>query len=466
MSPKRRRRKRVAASSSFAMKIRPRQPLAGERRFDVDVHGAGDDECHRHDIGDLVSAGRFQLLRGAPTCACLSTRGEMGLGTLTEFLSQLQKGPVRRTFDAVVLRIASRDFLDPVLPAAHIHAVTIVGRALSAGRGTLARMSIPTAPSTGGMPPLVLITGPEQILADRALSSTLEALRAVDPETEVIRLDPEGYQAGDVGHHAAPSLFGGAKCIVVNELDAAPDPMHEDVLRFVASPEQAVTMVVVHRGGQRGKKVLDALKKADARVLTAPAIKTDKDKTDFALNEFRRNGRKIAPAAVRALIEAVGRDVSELAAACAQLIADTSGVIDEQVVAKYHGGKVEATGFRVADATVTGNAPEALRLVRHAFATGLDPVPIVAVIAGQLRQLVKVQAAGRAPSGSLASSLGMAPWQIDKARRMLGGWDEEGLATSIQAIAQADFDVKGGGRDPQYAVERAILAITSARSHR
>jgi DNA polymerase-3 subunit delta len=80
--------------------------------------------------------------------------------------------------------------------------------------------------------------------------------------------------------------------------------------------------------------------------------------------------------------------------------------------------------------------------------------------------LVKVGSAGRGSSAALAKSLGMAPWQVDKARRSINGWDAEGLGAAIQAVAAADFEVKGGGRDPVYAVERAILAITAARHGR
>ena len=126
---------------------------------------------------------------------------------------------------------------------------------------------------------------------------------------------------------------------------------------------------------------------------------------------------------MHALVEAVGKDVRELASACQQLIDDTTGVIDEQVVLTYHGGKVEATGFRVADAAMAGDTGEALRLLRHAIAVGVDPVPIVAVLAQQARQLIKVGSAGRGRSADLARDLGMAPWQVDKARRALGRLD-------------------------------------------
>ncbi|HET8768910.1 MAG TPA: DNA polymerase III subunit delta [Pedococcus sp.] len=323
-----------------------------------------------------------------------------------------------------------------------------------------------TATPTRSVPPLVLIAGPEGVLAERALASTLEELKASAPDLEVVRLAAATYEAGSIGIHASPSLFGGEKCLVVEDLDEAPDELQEDLLAFLAAPEPDVTLVVTHKSGQRGKKVLDTLKKSKARVHEAPAINTDRDKTEFATHEFRRAGRKVTPDAVHALIEAVGKDVRELAAACGQLVADTTGVVDEDLVARYHGGKVEATGFRVADAAVAGQTGEALRLLRHAIATGVDPVPIVAVLAQQLRQLVKVGAAGRGRSADVARELGMAPWQVDKARRGLSGWGPEGLAEAIQAVAQADFEVKGGGRDPVYAVERAILTISEARTGR
>ncbi|HET8602173.1 MAG TPA: DNA polymerase III subunit delta [Segeticoccus sp.] len=317
--------------------------------------------------------------------------------------------------------------------------------------------------SAPGLPDAVLVAGPEDLLADRALEQVVENATAADPGTEVIRLSAETYEGGELAMHASPSLFGGAKVIVVRGLHEAPDVLQTDLLAYLAAPADDVTLVVVHGGGNRGKKVLDTLKKARARVIDCPAVKSDRDKSQFIANEFRSKGRKVSPDGVRALLEAVGKDLRELAQACAQLVEDTTGVVDEQVVARYHGGRVEATGFKVADAALAGNAGEALRLLRHAIAAGDNPVPIVAVLALQLRQLVKVGAAGRGSSQQLAKELGMAPWQVDQARRKLNGWSADALGRSIQAVAAADFDVKGGGRDPIYAVERAILTIARER---
>jgi len=317
------------------------------------------------------------------------------------------------------------------------------------------------------VPPLVLIAGPEQILAERAAESTIALLREGDPQAELVRIEAASYEGGELQLHTSPSLFGGSKIVLVRDLDEGREELISDVVDVVKGLQEGpadATLIVQHKGGMRGKKALDALKKAGARVIDAPAIKSDRDKSAFVTNEFRTAGRKAAPDAVRALLEAVGKDLRELASACKQLVGDTEGLVTVDVVERYYGGKVEATGFRVADAAISGNLPEALRLARHALASGLDPVPIVAVLASQLRQIARVATAGRGGSGQLAKQLGMAPWQVDRARRDAKGWDGERLGRAIQAVAAADFDVKGGGRDPVYALERAIMTITAERN--
>lgn len=316
------------------------------------------------------------------------------------------------------------------------------------------------------VPPLVLISGPEQLLAQRAVRSTIDLIRESEPDAETVRIEATGYEPGALMLHASPSLFGGLKVLVVHDLDEAGDELLDEVVALTRTPLDGAVLIAVHKGGNRGKRALDALKKSGARVIDAPAIKSDRDKSAFVANEFRAARRKVTPEAIRALLEAVGKDLSELASACAQLVSDTTGVVDEEQVQQYHGGKVEATGFRVADAAVAGNAGEALRLLRHALASGVDPVPVVAVLAGQLRQIAKVASAGHGSSGALAKELGMAPWQIDRARASARGWDGDRLGRAIQAVAAADFDVKGGGRDPQYAVERAVLTICRERQAR
>jgi DNA polymerase-3 subunit delta len=134
-------------------------------------------------------------------------------------------------------------------------------------------------------------------------------------------------------------------------------------------------------------------------------------------------------------------------------------------VAVLYSGRVEASGFAVADAAVEGRLGDALLAARQAVDTGTDPVVLVNALASVLRTLAKVGAAGRsAKSFELAGVLGLAPWQIDKARRQLPGWNGDGITTAITAIAHADSQVKGGGSDPIYALEVALVAVAGAKN--
>jgi DNA polymerase III subunit delta len=312
--------------------------------------------------------------------------------------------------------------------------------------------------------PLVLVVGPEDLLVERAVAAVIASAREAHPATEIVEMEGAGYEAGSLAVHASPSLFAEPRAVILHGLEDANETLVTELLAYLLDPVEDVTLVLCHRGGARAKKVLDVARQAGAQEFDCPAIKSDRDKTDFVTREFRAAKRQVSTDAVRALVEAVGSDLRELASACSQLVADTTGRIEVDSVTLYHSGKVEATGFRVADAAVGGRTGEALELLRHALATGLDPVPIVAVLAASLRTLAKVAGGGRTGrSADVAKDLGMAPWQVDKARRQLSGWAPDGLARSIMAVAEADAAVKGGGRDPEYAVERAVVTVASSR---
>ncbi len=328
-----------------------------------------------------------------------------------------------------------------------------------------------SAAAAGAIPQWVLVSGPEEVLAERATASVLTHLAELDPGVDVIRLYASAYAPGDLAVHASPSLFGGRRALVVHDLDEADDALIEDVVNLLAEDADDVTLIVQHKSGNRGKRALDGLKQAGARVIEAKALKSEGDKVAFVMGEFQDNRRRIDKQAATALVHAVGKDVRELAGACAQLVRDVSGLVGVAEVETYYGEKVETTGFKVAAAALAGDEAEAMRLLRHVMSGGLDPVPIIAVLAMQLRQVGRVGAAGRASPATVARDLGMAPWQVDQARRVAQGWDGQRLGKAIEAVAAADVEIKGGlrtgttvSRAPEYAVERAVLSICAERN--
>jgi DNA polymerase-3 subunit delta len=310
--------------------------------------------------------------------------------------------------------------------------------------------------------PVVLVTGPEAFLADRAIRQLRDILRAEDASLEVSDIDAGQYAPGELITLASPSLFGEPRLIRITGVEKCTDAFLDEMIAYLGTPADDTYVVLRHAGGVRGKRLLDAVRGGSGAgiEIVCAELKRDSEKADFAAAEFQTAGRRITPMALRALVSAFSDDLAELASACQQLLADTSDEITEVTVARYYSGRVETNSFAVADAALAGRAGEALVLLRHALATGADPVPMLAAFASKLRTMAKVSGAGRSGSGQAASKLGLAPWQVDRARRDLQGWNDDGLATAIELIAETDFQIKGGGRDPVYALERMVAAIS------
>lgn len=338
-----------------------------------------------------------------------------------------------------------------------------VRRPAAKAGGGAAKASIPQLPWDQVRPaPVVLVSGTETVLADRAIRLLRDILKAEDPSLEVSEIDAGAYAPGELITMASPSLFAEPRFLRVDNVEKCTDAFLDEALSYLANPADDTYLVLRHAGGVRGKKLLDAIRAGlgGGIEILCLELKRDSDKFDFATAEFASARRRITGGALRALVSAFNDDLAELAAACRQLLADTDDEITEVTVAKYYGGRVETTAFAVADAAIAGRHGEALGLLRHALASGADPVPMVAAFASKIRTMAKLSGA-RGSSGELAARFGLAPWQVDRARRDLQGWTDASLGRAIEALAETDAQVKGGGRDPVYALERLVELIAA-----
>ncbi len=316
------------------------------------------------------------------------------------------------------------------------------------------------------MDSIYLVLGPESALAERALTKLQAELK--EEKCEVTTLFAGETIVGDIADALAPSLFSERRALIIRDLQDLPEENRPEITRYIEAPDELTTLIFVHKGGVKGKALVDAIKKVKPQIVACESLKKEAEKSEFVKSLFLDLGRKASPAAVAALVGALGNDLRELAGAVTQISADAPvGVIDEMMVDKFHQGRIETTGFDVADATLDGNLPAALIALRSALETGTDPVMITSAIASSLRSLAKVAGANRnQKSFELAGALGMAPWQIDKARRQLGRWNPGQIADAVGAIATADAEVKGAASDPIYALEKAVTKIASAQFDR
>ena len=315
-----------------------------------------------------------------------------------------------------------------------------------------------------GGAPVTLVVGPEELLAERAVAAAVQSARSTGAQVEVRELEAAALAPSALTELLGPSLFSEGTVLVVRDVQDASEELAAELGRYVGAPADDVCLVLVHRGGVKGKRLLDVARKAGAREVPCAEVKTRRDRLRFLQGEMRTLGRRAPDDALETLLDAVGGDLRTLASACSQLAADTTGTIDVEVVLRYYEGRAEVSGFTVADRALEGSVDEALVQLRWALHAGTDPVPIVTALAMGLRNLVKVASAPRGlRPADLARELALPPWKVDIVRRQVRGWSPEGIAVALTAIAEADAQVKGGGTDPVYALERAIVALGKAR---
>jgi DNA polymerase-3 subunit delta len=307
--------------------------------------------------------------------------------------------------------------------------------------------------------PLMLVFGSEEYFSSSAIRRIRDELKSTEPSLEIYQVEASEYVAGDLLNMISPSLFSDPKLVIINGVERATDALIEEGKNLSVEDLVDVTLVFQHAGtSTRGKALLDSLRGNDQAIEIACAKLQDKEKPAFVQAHFAEANRKFTQSAVRALVDAFGSDIPELAAACDQLLADSAEQIDETLVDRYFGGRVEATAFNVFDKAIEGRGGEALVLLRHALQTGDDPIKIIGGIGAGLKRMATIMHDPRANG----ATIGVSDWVFNnKVKKSINGWDDEGLIRALQLLADADAAAKGAERQPEYRLEQLVLLISN-----
>lgn len=303
--------------------------------------------------------------------------------------------------------------------------------------------------------PITLVIGSEDVLVRQALEETRREARersGAEPDRRSISATDDNA-AGSLAEALGPTLFGEPALVMVTEADQIDDALWRVIESAIADPPDAVSLVVVHPGGVKGKKYLTGLRSAGAQEMSCAAIKKGRQTEDFLANEVRRRGRKATPGAIHALYEAIGHDLGLLIGAIAQLCSDVeTGPIDEDAVARYFVGVADVQGYKVSDSVWERRPVDALRDLRwmaeSSGRAGLGPA-VTAMLGTGLRALVRVQ--GLPPGISDADAMQETgirfDWQLRNAKSRAKRWRPDRLAAAVVGLADLDVAVKGGLRE-------------------
>ncbi|MFC9895217.1 DNA polymerase III subunit delta [Nocardia sp. NPDC127579] len=310
--------------------------------------------------------------------------------------------------------------------------------------------------------PVQLVLGDEELLIERAVAEITRQVRADAPDPDAVPVDR--LRAGDastaeLAELLSPSLFAEDRVIVLESAAEAGKDAVAVITEAAADPPEGVVLVVLHSGGGRAKALAPALQKAGAVVHNCAKLTKAAERVEFVRAEFRTAGIRVSGDVVQVMIESVGSELRELAAACSQLVADTGGKIDVAAVRRYYSGKAEISGFDVAELAVSGDRPAAMEALRWANDRGVPHVLLADALADSVHTIARVGSAGRGDPFKLAQSLGMPPWKVKKAQAQARNWTPATIGSALQIVATLNADVKGGAADSSYALEHALTRI-------
>ncbi|MFF2552157.1 DNA polymerase III subunit delta [Nocardia sp. NPDC058058] len=314
--------------------------------------------------------------------------------------------------------------------------------------------------------PLHLVLGDEELLIERAVSGITAQARAATSEPDsmpVDRLRAGDASTAELAELLSPSLFAEDRVIVLEAAAEAGKDAVAVVTDAASSPPEGVVLVILHSGGGRAKALAPALQKMGAVVHQAAKVAKAGERVEFVRNEFRAANVRASADVVQAIIEAVGNDLRELAAATSQLVADTGGKVDIAAVHRYYSGRAEVTGFDVADLAVAGDRAAAMEALRWATDRGVPAVLLADALADSVHTIARVGSAGRGDPFKLAGDLGMPPWKVKKAQGQARGWTGVTIGQALKVVAGLNADVKGGAADTNYALEHALARILDLR---
>lgn len=311
----------------------------------------------------------------------------------------------------------------------------------------------------------LLISGPEQLLAQRIVAETKSRAMASHPEAEVNEILASELEDSMLSEVIGGSLFASHIIAVIDDVGSCPPSVVDQLVAVAKDPPEELCLILLHPGGVKGKGLIDKLKKAKVPVETVAALKPW-EVPGFVMGEAKRQRIRMHQDAADELVAAVGHDLRALASAINQLVSDSgANEIDAAIVRRYFAGRAEISGFAVADAVLAGNPTVAMERLRWALETGVAPVLITSAVASSFRGLAKYLDAqhGRLRGNDLAREIGVPPFKLKDYARASNTWQVGGVAEAIRIIARGDAEVKGAATDAAFALERMVLGVLQQR---
>jgi len=328
--------------------------------------------------------------------------------------------------------------------------------------------------------PLYIFCGEEQLLQEQALTRLSDLLSPERNPWQYMLLDGETASAAEVADVAGSAgFFAGKKLVIVRKVPwcsggrkAASDEDEADkekdeaalasLLAYAEDPNPDCCLVLVVRGAVDKRRRLVKLFAKNGRVISFDSPK-GMERDMWLTNYFRKHGKTADREVLGYISINSGEALSALQSEADKLILYSGGkseITMEMAEALVSRGSAYNI-FELMDAVAGKNAQKALQLYRSMTKAGEAEQKILAMLAGQFRDMLLVaglRAEGRQPA-QIAREQGLHPFRVEKLLRYARAMNSRQLLKALEMLLAADVANKSGEDDLHSRLEQCILRI-------
>lgn len=305
-------------------------------------------------------------------------------------------------------------------------------------------------------PPVILLWGEDAFLLREAALQVLGDLRA----TEV---DAGEWQGGELQNLATPSLFGEPRALLVTDCRSLPKDAIGELAAYLSSPDPDAPIVLACTTAERGKPPAALVKIVEPVGEVRQVQIQRKELEPWLVQRAKAAGLELTPPAARALVETLGEDIGQLAAAVEQLTGAFQGQqVTPALIHTQFRGLGEQKSWDLCDRAFGKDLPGAIRSLRSIEEAGDDALMVLGAIAARLRDLIRVRALpDRLPPAQLAKEAGLRfEWQARRYQQQARNFSLEQLVAIHQQVSETDRALKSGA--PGDVVMPVLVASIAA----
>jgi DNA polymerase III subunit delta len=304
--------------------------------------------------------------------------------------------------------------------------------------------------------PVTLLWGENGFLLREAALQLLTDVRA----TEVDAVEWHGTELHDL---ATPSLFGETRALLVTDCRGLSKDALGALAAYLSAPDPDARLVLTCTVAERGKvpaalhKVVDPI--GEVRQVQVPR----KEIEPWLVQRAKGAGLELTAPAARALVQTLGEDLGQLAAAVEQLASAFRGqkVTPAQVHQQFRGLGEQKT-WDLCDRAFAKDLSGAIRALRSIEENGDEALMVLGGIAVRVRDLLKVRSLpDRLGPSQLAREAGLRfDWQARRYQQQARNFTLAELVAIHDRIAEADRALKSGA--PGDVVMPVLIAAIAA----